>query len=208
MPNTGYKGYATLEQYYVDNGVATGVTKPNNFGDSDYIAPVLDLSYCPIPSPTPSITPTVSVTPTISVTPSVTISVTPTVTASPATPSITPTISTTPTVTPSISVPLTPSITPTISLTPSVTPSAVNYTYYTVDRYTCTFFGGSYVCNYVETTCVANLSDGLTFGKFYLDSINNIIFNIVGYTIPEACLVTNMSGEGTNNCDILCNIIP
>lgn len=200
MSNTGYKGYATLEQYYVDNGVATGVTKPNNFDDPDYIAPVLDLSYCPLPSATPSVTPTISTTP------SVTPTVTPSLTASPASPSVTATPSVTPTITLSASVPPTPSITPTITVTPSVTPSPVNYTYYTADRYGCTYLGGSYSCNYIETICVANISDGLSNGKFYLDSTNNIIFNIVGYTTPGACLITNMSGAGDNNCSILCSV--
>lgn len=123
MSNTGYKAYTNLEQYYLDNGVATGVTKPNTIGDPDYVAPVLDLTYCPLPSATPSVTPTVSVTPSIS--PSV--SVTPTITPT-ATPSVTPTISVTPSVpasvsvTPSISVSI--SVTPTITTSPSPTPTA------------------------------------------------------------------------------------
>ena len=122
MSNTGFKAYTNLEQYYLDNGVATGVTKVNNPSDPDYIAPFLDLAFCPLPSASPSATPTVSLTPSISVTPSIT----PTVT-----PSVTPTISTTPSNTPSISLSIsttpgsTPSIslTPSISITPTVTPS-------------------------------------------------------------------------------------
>jgi hypothetical protein len=112
MSNTGYKAYTTLEQYYLDNGIATGVTKPNTFGDPDYIAPFIDLAFCPLPSLTPSFTPSVS----ISATPSITPTATPTVT-----PSVTPSISVTPTITPSISI--TPSVTPSISITPTVTPS-------------------------------------------------------------------------------------
>jgi hypothetical protein len=112
MSNTGFKAYTNLEQYYLDNGVATGVTKPNTIGDPDYVAPVLDLTFCPLPSASPSATPSISVTPTISITPSVT---------PPVTPSVTPSISITPSVTLSISV--TPSLTPTISQTPSITPS-------------------------------------------------------------------------------------
>ena len=70
MSNTGFKAYTDLEQYYVDSGVATGVTKTNSISDPDYVAPVYDTDYCPLPSATPSATPTVSVTP--SVTPTVT----------------------------------------------------------------------------------------------------------------------------------------
>jgi hypothetical protein len=112
MSNTGYKAYTNLEQYYLDSGVATGLTKPNSPSDPDYIAPFLDLTFCSLPSITPSVSVSPSLTPSISVTPSIT----PTVT-----PSVTPSISTTPSNTPSISV--TPSLTPTISQTPSITPS-------------------------------------------------------------------------------------
>lgn len=125
MSNTGFKAYTDLEQYYLDNGVATGVTKPNSPSDPDYIAPVLDLVFCPLPSASPSVTPTVSVTPSVTPTISVTPSMTPTVT-----PSVTPSISVTPTipasvsVTPSISVTptISVSVTPSISVTPSSTP--------------------------------------------------------------------------------------
>ena len=94
MSNTGFKAYTNLEQYYLDNGVATGVTKTNSVIDPDYIAPTLDLIFCPLPSASPSVTPTISLTPSISITPSVT---------------------------PSISISATPSVTPTV--TPSITPS-------------------------------------------------------------------------------------
>lgn len=122
MSNTGFKAYTNLEQYYLDSGVATGLTKPNNPSDPDYIAPFLDLTFCPLPSATPSISTSVSVTPSISVSISTTPSVTPTVTPSVSvTPSISLSISTTPSVTPSVSI--TPSITTSISVTPTATPS-------------------------------------------------------------------------------------
>lgn len=112
MANTGYKAYTNLEQYYVDNSEATGVTKPNSVLDPDYIAPFIDLDFCPLPSPSPTSSP--SITPTPTVTPTVT----PSLTATPTrTPSVTPSITITPTVTPSIT------ITPSITMTPSVTPS-------------------------------------------------------------------------------------
>lgn len=47
--NTGYKAWATLEQYNVATGVATGTTKPNDPGDPDYVAPVYDPATCPLP---------------------------------------------------------------------------------------------------------------------------------------------------------------
>jgi hypothetical protein len=122
MSNTGFKAYTNLEQYYLDNSVATGVTKPNSPSDPDYIAPFLDLAFCPLPSASPSVTPTISLTPSISRTPSVTPTVTPSVTPSVSiSPSIPSTPSVTPSVTPSISISATPSVTP--SITPSVTPS-------------------------------------------------------------------------------------
>jgi hypothetical protein len=47
MGNTGYKSFANLELYYVDNGSSTGqATKPNVVTDPDYIAPVLDTVTC------------------------------------------------------------------------------------------------------------------------------------------------------------------
>lgn len=47
--NTGQKTYGMLEQYYLDNGVATGVTKANTSTDPDYVAPVTDTTACPVP---------------------------------------------------------------------------------------------------------------------------------------------------------------
>ena len=58
MANTGYKAYTNLEQYYVDNDEATGVTKSNATNDPDYIAPFIDLAFCPLPSPSPTSSPT------------------------------------------------------------------------------------------------------------------------------------------------------
>jgi len=48
MANTGFKGYATLEQYYTDDNSATGLTKPNSPTDADYVAPEWDPTSCPI----------------------------------------------------------------------------------------------------------------------------------------------------------------
>lgn len=48
MANTGYKGWTTLEQYWTDNGAATGTTKANTEGQADYIAPVYDTDACSI----------------------------------------------------------------------------------------------------------------------------------------------------------------
>ena len=58
MANTGYQAYTTLEQYYVLTGLPTGVTKPNVPSDPDYVAPVLNLIDCPLPTTTTSTTST------------------------------------------------------------------------------------------------------------------------------------------------------
>lgn len=122
MSNTGYLAYTNLEQYYTDSGAATGVTKTNNVSDPDYIAPVLNLALCPLPSVSPSVSMTPSVTPSISLSISATPSVTPTVTPSVSiTPSVTPSVSITPSNTPSISISV--STTPSVTVTPSITPS-------------------------------------------------------------------------------------
>jgi hypothetical protein len=47
MGNTGYKFFASLEQYYTDDNSSVGVTKPNIVTDPDYIAPFLDTTSCP-----------------------------------------------------------------------------------------------------------------------------------------------------------------
>jgi hypothetical protein len=44
--NTGYQGYATLQEYNIETLVATGVTKDNIDSDPDYIAPVFDIVAC------------------------------------------------------------------------------------------------------------------------------------------------------------------
>lgn len=49
MANTGYKGFTSLEEYYTDNGEATGTYKANSPGDPNYVAPVLDTASCPLP---------------------------------------------------------------------------------------------------------------------------------------------------------------
>lgn len=49
---TGYKGWATLEQYYIFSGTTTGVEKDNLDTDADYNAPVYDSETC-VPSPDP-----------------------------------------------------------------------------------------------------------------------------------------------------------
>ncbi len=44
--HTGYQGYATLEEYDKNNGVATGATKANASGDPDHIADTYNESAC------------------------------------------------------------------------------------------------------------------------------------------------------------------
>lgn len=53
MANTGFKGWSLLEEYYVDNDMATGFVKPNVPGDPDYVAPVEDNDFCPPDSVAP-----------------------------------------------------------------------------------------------------------------------------------------------------------
>jgi hypothetical protein len=120
------------------------------------------------------------------------------------TPSITPTISKTPSISVTPTVTRTPSVTPTISVTPSMTPSRPpSYNYYEADRYECI----EGLCTYIETITIANPSV-LIEGKFYLDSINNYILNIVTTSLTGPYLYTSMSGLGTNNCNTLCYITP
>lgn len=115
MSNTGYKAFLNLAQYYVDSGEETGVLKPNDPLDPDYIAPFIDLAFCPLPSFSPTPTPSVTTTP--STTPSVTPTVTATPSNTPPPPSPTRTPSVTPTVTPSVT------RTPSVTVTPTPTPS-------------------------------------------------------------------------------------
>ena len=205
MSNTGFKAYTNLEQYYVDNGIATGITKPNSISDPDYIAPVYDTIYCPLPSLSATPTPTVSTTP--SITPTVTPTVTPTITPTPST-GILPSISLTPSTTPSISI--TPSITPTVTVTPSITPSlsgnpALIYKY-VADRYICT--GGS--INYFETIVIENTVSisPIEVGKYYFDTGNCAIFQIVTESIQAPSLFTIITDppviDGSSLCYSLC----
>lgn len=52
---TGNKQYDTLEEYFIFTGIATGVTKPNDPTDVDYVPPVYDGVDCSpvIPDPDP-----------------------------------------------------------------------------------------------------------------------------------------------------------
>lgn len=45
--NTGFQGFTDLQEYNLETNNATGVTKTNDEGDPDYIAPVLDTTSCP-----------------------------------------------------------------------------------------------------------------------------------------------------------------
>jgi len=46
--NTGYKGWATLEEYLVYDNSLTGEEKPNDVTDPDYVAPIFDTTACSI----------------------------------------------------------------------------------------------------------------------------------------------------------------
>ena len=95
-----------------------------------------------------------------------------------------------------------PTTTPTQTPTQTPTPTPpVAYELYTADRYECI----SNVCEFVETIQIGNPSV-LNTGKFYLDSINGYIFNIVGAPVSGPYLITSMSGNGTNNCNSLCSV--
>jgi hypothetical protein len=45
--NTGERGFADLEEYNTDTNIPTGVTKPNDDEDPDYIEPVENETLCP-----------------------------------------------------------------------------------------------------------------------------------------------------------------
>jgi hypothetical protein len=77
------------------------------------------------------------------------------------------------------------------------------YELYTADRYECDTPSGP--CSYVETIQIGNPTV-LVEGKYYLDLINFYIFNIVGAPGAGPYLITDMSGLGTNNCNILCSV--
>jgi hypothetical protein len=113
-------------------------------------------------------------------------------------------ITVTPTPTPTVTPTPTPTATPGLSPTPTPTPTPTNaYELYSADRYECDTPSGP--CTYVETLDIANPTV-LNTGKFYLDSINGYIFNIVGGPISGPYLYTSMGGLGTNNCSSLCSI--
>lgn len=42
-----YQGYDDLEEYYLDDLTATGVTKPNVVTDADYVSPIYAIETCP-----------------------------------------------------------------------------------------------------------------------------------------------------------------
>jgi hypothetical protein len=198
MSNTGFKAYTNLEQYYLDNGVATGVTKPNTIGDPDYVAPVLDLTFCPLPSASPSATPSISVTPSISATPSITPSITPSVTPSiSTTPSNTPSISLTPSLTPSISISATPSVTPTV--TPSITPSpSVGYAPRVIDLNASTksCFGGG-CSDYLGWDIT--LLEPVNVDTNYILAIELYQFGVYQYTYTA--YGTILAGQNYNSSD-------
>lgn len=54
--NNGMQGWTVLEQYYLDDNTPTGVEKPNEIGDPDYVEPVLNLTDCPLPVPPTPVT--------------------------------------------------------------------------------------------------------------------------------------------------------
>lgn len=56
MANNGQQGWTVLEQYNVATGVATGVEKPNDIGDPDYVEPVTNTTACPLPIPPTPVT--------------------------------------------------------------------------------------------------------------------------------------------------------
>lgn len=199
MSNTGFKAYTNLEQYYVDSGVATGTTKTNSISDPDYVAPIYDTNYCPLPSLSATPTPTVSITP----------SITPTVT-----PTVTPSVSVTPSIGVSLSVSVTPSKTPTVSLTPtpSITPSITPSTSpnpslvykYLADRYIC---NGGYI-DYFDTIVIENTVSiaPIEVGKYYFDYGNCAIFQIVTESIQAPSLFTIITDPPVVNGSSLCYI--
>lgn len=89
----------------------------------------------------------------------------------------------------------------TTSTTTTTTTAA--YELYTADRYGCDLVNN--VCEFIETVTIGNPSV-LIEGKFYLDSVNSYIFNIVSTGGVGPYLITGMSGLGTNNCYSLCSV--
>ena len=105
----------------------------------------------------------------------------------------------TPTLDPSVA---TSTPTPT-GLPPTATPTP-SYQLYTADRYDCS--GENNTCEPIETNIQIGNPTVLIPGKFYYDSTNDYIFNIVGDPGEGSYLITSMSGLGTNNCNSLCNV--
>jgi hypothetical protein len=87
--------------------------------------------------------------------------------------------------------------------TTTTTTTASAYELYTADRYECDLVNN--VCVFVETIEIGNPSV-LVQGKFYFDSVNSYIFNIVSPAGAGPYLITSMSGLGTNNCYSLCSV--
>jgi len=115
MANSGLKAYLNLEEYFLDNGAPTGVVVPNVPSNPNYIPPVMDLIFCPLP-PSPSKTPSITPTVTKTTTPTKTPSKTPTPTRPSSTPTRTPSVTVSPTRT------VTPTLTPTRSANSSSIP--------------------------------------------------------------------------------------
>ena len=63
MANTGDKAYRKLEQWNPLTGLATGEVKFNHSNDPNYVPPVNDTVYCPLPVAEPTPTNTLSHTP-------------------------------------------------------------------------------------------------------------------------------------------------
>lgn len=51
LNQTGYVQYTTLEQFYTDDLSVTGITKPNEPSDADYVSPIFNDTLCPITAP-------------------------------------------------------------------------------------------------------------------------------------------------------------
>ena len=75
--NTGFKKYTILEQYNLDTGQLTGITKPNSPLDPDYINNVFDTISCPITTSTTSTTTTTTSTSTTTTSTTTTTTTTP-----------------------------------------------------------------------------------------------------------------------------------
>jgi len=199
-----YKDLYTMQSTYCGTSDAQPIT-----------VQIIDVSVSGLTVTVVAPTPTPTSTPTQTPTPTVTIGLTPTATQTQTqTPTTTTTLTATqtqtPTETPTQTPTQTPTTTTTLTTTPTQTPtqtptptSSGVYVFYSADRYTCDSPSGP--CTYVETLDIANPTS-LNTGKFYLDSINGYVFNIVGAAGAGPYLYTNMSGAGTDNCSSLCSV--